>query len=44
MNLSRGSERLTEARKEEIIAACAALYEALEYGNRQQESTVWAEG
>ena len=27
MNLSRGSQRLTEARKEEIIAACAALYE-----------------
>ncbi len=25
--MSRGSERLTEARKEEIIAACAALYE-----------------
>ena len=27
MNLSRGSAQLTEARKEEIIAACAALYE-----------------
>ena len=25
--MSRGSEQLTEARKEEIIAACAALYE-----------------
>ena len=25
--MSRGSPQLTEARKEEIIAACAALYE-----------------